>query len=147
MSQLIIESSAVMRALIEDDESILALLTDDNADLVLSELTLVESYRTTARALREGRISTSQAGEVRRFLDKLEVGHRVIPATGEVTIRARTDLPIEPVRSTDAIHLVTALIWNERVGPTPLVSVDRRIRENAMAAGIEVLPEEARTPG
>ena len=48
--------------------------------------------------------------------------------------------PMEPVRTLDAIHLVTALDLRATLSDLPVVSLDHRVRDNAKAFGFVVLP-------
>jgi predicted nucleic acid-binding protein len=53
-----------------------------------------------------------------------------------VVFRASRDFPIEPVRSLDALHLATALEYQKLYPHCRILSLDKRIRENADALGM-----------
>lgn len=53
---------------------------------------------------------------------------------------ARQSFPVEPVRTLDAIHLATALEWHKRIEPVAVLSTDERVRSNARALGLQVIP-------
>ena len=57
-----------------------------------------------------------------------------------VLVRARAAVPSEPIRTLDALHLATALIFREALGDLRMLSFDERIRDNAHALGIPVTP-------
>ena len=54
--------------------------------------------------------------------------------------RSRRTFPEEPVRTADAIHLSTLLAARSLVTELALLSMDERMRRNAAALGINVLP-------
>ena len=53
----------------------------------------------------------------------------------------RRSLPCEPIRSLDALHLATALIVRNLSPEVQVLSFDDRIRDNATALGLDVVPE------
>jgi hypothetical protein len=57
-----------------------------------------------------------------------------------VLLRARARVPQEPVCTLDALHLATALQFLEAAGTLTLISLDARIRDNAVALGLAVAP-------
>ncbi len=60
--------------------------------------------------------------------------------TGQVLARARTAFPVEPVRTLDAIHLSTAATFGAALGSITVVTLDERIRRNAVALGLATAP-------
>jgi predicted DNA-binding protein (UPF0278 family) len=48
--------------------------------------------------------------------------------------------PREPVRTLDAIHLATALLHAAEIGALVVLSIDQRVRANADALGLAVVP-------
>lgn len=54
--------------------------------------------------------------------------------------RGTARFPHEPVRTLDALHLATALMFHEAHRALTVVSVDEGIRENAVALGLSVAP-------
>ena len=138
MSRLYVETSALLRALLEGDAPLRARLT--GAEVVTSALTFTEAARALARARREGRLDARQAREVERWLAAFERSWDVLAVDSPVLGRARDDLPVEPVRMLDAIHLASALELDESFGGLTVVSCDDRIRRNAEALGLPVAP-------
>ena len=78
-----------------------------------------------------------------RLLDDAESTWDVHALTDGVVARARATFQVEPVRTLDALHLATALILQEAVGPLAVLSLDERVRANATALGLAVLPPQA----
>jgi uncharacterized protein with PIN domain len=67
----------------------------------------------------------------------------IIAVSDDVAERAVRAFPLEPLRSLDAIHLATALMAHQEIGPVAMLSLDKRVRANAKALGLTVLPAEA----
>lgn len=133
-----VETSALLRVLLDGDEALRTLLSRDG--LFTSALTFVESARAISRARRERRIDPAGAREAERQLAAFERSCDVVSVDDEVLRRARADLPEEPVRSLDAIHLATVRILDEDLGGLEVASCDDRVRRNAAALGIAVIP-------
>ncbi len=138
MSRLYVETSAVLRALLEGDATLRAKLSD--AEGVTSALTFVEATRALSRALRDGRIEPRQAREVERWLASFERSWDVLQLDEPVLRRARGDLPGEPVRTLDAIHLASLRDLDEELGVPAVASCDERVRQNAAAWGFSLVP-------
>ncbi len=58
----------------------------------------------------------------------------------DVMARARATFPLEPVRTLDAIHLASALAALPALRRLAMLSIDDRIRRNAEALGLTVVP-------
>ena len=60
----------------------------------------------------------------------------------EITLaRAGQTMPREPVRTLDAVHLATALLFREALSqPVAIASCDRVMRENARELGFALVP-------
>ena len=56
---------------------------------------------------------------------------------------ARGPFPGELIRALDAIHLATALVIRDIHPDLSVLSLDRRVRENAAALGFGVVPAES----
>jgi hypothetical protein len=65
----------------------------------------------------------------------------VEPIAGRVVERARAPFPDDAIRSLDAIHVATAVVVRDAVGDLDVLSLDERIRSNAVALGFRVLPD------
>jgi hypothetical protein len=136
---LYVESSALLRILLEGDHS-LSRKVAGFPRLFTSALTLIEAPRALRRALREGRISADAHGRAHGRLAGFVQSAMVAEVTRRVRERAALEFPVEPVRSLDAIHLGTLLVWRDTVGPMAVASCDDRIVRNAQALGFEVVP-------
>jgi len=135
--RLLVESSAVLTWLFGEARSreISSLLRD--AELILtSSLTWIECDRVLHRqpALGQG------SSQIRERFAEIQTLWTSLDLTLECQQRARQAFPVEPVRTLDALHLSAALIAAEWVPNLRLLSLDMRVRENAVALGLEVLP-------
>jgi predicted nucleic acid-binding protein len=139
MRRTYVETSALLRGLLEGDEAIIPLLS--RGRIFTSALTFVEAGRAVARARREKRLDAADAGEADRTLAALERASDVLAVDDAVLRRAREEFPEEPVRSLDAIHLASLLVLDEALGEFVVASTDDRVRRNAIALGFDVLPE------
>ena len=137
---LYVESSALLRVLLESDSTLeSALGTFDR--LFTSALTLIEVPRALVRARREERLSLSTFEDVWRRLSAFERACTLAEITRTVRERAALEFPVEPLRSLDAIHLATIVVWTAALGPIVVASCDERVGRNARALGYEVVPE------
>ncbi|MCB1033666.1 MAG: type II toxin-antitoxin system VapC family toxin [Acidobacteria bacterium] len=139
-----VETSAILAWLLKEDDlgrvaSVLAVAES----VVASELLLVEGERVLLRSVATGRLSASEADELRERL-RTAAGHWTrLELTSQILERSKHGFPIEPVRSLDALHLATALEAKYFVPEIRVLSLDHRIRVNARSLGFEVLPVSA----
>lgn len=135
------ESSAILSWLLGEPSQHVVLRELARAQsVVTSSLTAVECSRGIMRARSLGRISSAEALAALRLLDVAESSWDVHDLSDEVTSRARAAFPSEPVRTLDALHLATALIFHEALGEVHVLSFDERLRVNVVALGLVVLP-------
>jgi predicted nucleic acid-binding protein len=139
---LYVESSALLRILLEGDRS-LSEAVAGYSRLFTSALTLVEVPRALSRAVREGRLDATEHGRVHRRFAGFAAATIVAEFTKAVRERAALDFPVEPVRSLDAIHLATLVVWKDTLGPLVVASCDDRVVRNALALGFSVIPGSA----
>jgi predicted nucleic acid-binding protein len=106
--------------------------------LVSNELIAVESARTIDRLRIQGSLTADEAGErIRAVHEWLEAIDLVLlrPA---VLSRASDPMPM-PMGTLDAVHLATALIWRERMGPIQeMVTHDTALGAAARTFGFDV---------
>jgi hypothetical protein len=131
------ESSAVLAWLLgqPDEARVIAVLK--RASLVVtSELTDIECARAFHRARALGLVTKPQAealhemyGAASRPWDRLAIGERV-------QLLASAPWPVEPLRALDAIHLGSALVAREAWPDLRLLTLDQRVRANAIALGL-----------
>jgi predicted nucleic acid-binding protein len=108
--------------------------------VVSSTLTQVECARGIARAVGMGRIGRGEELAALRLMDTAAVTWAALETSGRVLPRARGTFPVEPVRTLDALHLATAMVFREVMADLVVVSLDDRIRANAVALGFAVIP-------
>ena len=139
------ETSAVVAWLLDEDHAGRASLAWAQlvaADAVhTSDLTLVECDRTLRRAVATGRLSASQSLRLHAIVEKASAFWTLHGMDAEVVERSRRSFPCEPIRSLDALHLATALIVRNLSPEVQVLSFDDRIRDNATALGLDVVPE------
>lgn len=92
---------------------------------------------TGIRALKDNLTVAEERAAV-RGLQVFERRWDVVAVINTVLARARRPLPIEPIRTLDAVHLATAELLGEPPQLVALVTRDNRIRENARALGYAV---------
>jgi hypothetical protein len=73
---------------------------------------------------------------LRGLLERVKASWILMEISEEVRLRAGRQFPIEPIRTLDAIHLATALIFMRAFPNLFILSFDHRILENAQPLGI-----------
>lgn len=131
-----IDTSALLRIVLREPGALEELRSYEA--LVSSELIAVESRRTIDRLRLQGALTTEEAAERARvvadWLDAIDL----VLLRPPVLSRASDPLPT-PLGTLDAIHLVTALIWRERMGSLPVIAThDTALGLAARAFGFEV---------
>jgi hypothetical protein len=133
------ETSAVLRVLLEGDARLATALADAPV-LVTSDLTLVEADRALRRARLGGRLDARGFSNGQQWLIRFARSCHVLALNTGVIDRAKRDFPVEPVRTLDGLHLATLQMWDETVGPVSVLSTDNRVRANAAAWGLSLVP-------
>jgi uncharacterized protein len=136
--QRYVETSALLRLLLEGDQALQPLLLAETC--YTSALTLAEARRAIRRARAAGRLDPAGAQVARRGVSEFESWTEIVPITDEVLKKTEEEFPAEPVRTLDAVHLATIQLLAETLADLEVVSVDDRVRENARAFGIKVIP-------
>jgi predicted nucleic acid-binding protein len=135
-----VESSAVLSWLLGEPAE-----SDVRSALVAAErtatstLTLVECSRALARGVATGRLQPKDELAAQRLLDKASSRWILVELAGAVIERAKSSFPVEPIRSLDALHLASASQLAAS-SPLTLISLDERIRRNAVALGFRLAP-------
>ena len=142
-SRVYVESSALLRALLDGDDAAKAAI-DDAESLCASELTFLEASRAIIRAKHTGRLDAKQARRLAREIAAVERECDLVAVGESVLRKAREEFPVEPLRTLDAIHLATIRILDEELGDVVVASCDDRVRENVEALGIALVPVVAR---
>jgi uncharacterized protein with PIN domain len=135
------ESSAVLAWLLDEPGQRGVVDELANADqVVTSSLTVIECSRALARARETKRVKPAEELAALRLLDQAAASWNVLDISDRVAERARGAFPLEPVRTLDAIHLATAMVFAEALGALRVLSLDDRVRENAAALGLTLVP-------
>jgi uncharacterized protein len=132
-----IDTSALLRIVLREPGALEELRSYDA--LVSSELIAVESARTIDHLRLQGSLTADEAAVRLRFLtDWLEAIDLVL-LRPPVLSRASEPMAM-PLGTLDAVHLATALIWRDRMGPLSAVAThDMALGSAARAFGFEVL--------
>jgi predicted nucleic acid-binding protein len=138
VSSLYLETSAVLAWLLGQALADEVRASVDSAQVVVtSSLTFTEAERTMVRAENEELIRAADGQRLRGLLRRASSGWMRMMVTEDVLARAGRPFPVEPLRTLDAIHLATALTFTRAFSNLRLLSLDRRILENARALGID----------
>ena len=105
--------------------------------IVTSSLTLAETERALVRAEVGQALRAAEVQKLLGHLHRLSSKWTEMQVTPDVLSRAGQRFPVEPVRTLDAIHLATALIFSRAIEDLQVLSLDRRIRDNAVALGLD----------
>jgi hypothetical protein len=108
--------------------------------LVTSDLTLAEADRGLRRARLDGRLDATRLRDGQQWLTRFARSCNTVALNTAVLDRAERDFPVEPVRTLDGLHLATLKMWDETVGPVSVLSTDHRVRANAAAWGLSLVP-------
>jgi uncharacterized protein len=131
-----IDTSALLRIVLRERGALDQLRGYDA--LVSSELIALESARTIDRLRIHGSLSTEEAAERIRAVNGWLEAIDLVLLRPPVLSRASEPMPM-PIGTLDAIHLATALIWRDRMGPLPeLATHDAALGAAAQAFGFEV---------
>jgi len=132
-----IDSSALLRIVLREPGALDQLRSCDA--LVSSELIGLECARTIDRLRLQGSLTPDEAAvRLRSVTDWLEAIDLVL-LRPTVLSRASEPMPM-PLGTLDAVHLATALIWRDRMGPLPSMAThDTALASAARAFGFEVL--------
>jgi predicted nucleic acid-binding protein len=131
-----IDTSALLRVVLRERGALEDLRSYEA--LISSEIIGVESRRTIDRLRLQGALTSEEAAEragvVAVWLEAIDL----VLLRPPVLSRACDPLPTQ-LGTLDAIHLVTALIWRERMGPlSVVVTHDKALGLAARAFGFEV---------
>jgi predicted nucleic acid-binding protein len=134
---LYLESSAALAWLLGESQSLEVVAMVDQADAVVtSVLTLLETKRALIRAERQNILTAGQCQKLGGMLARASSGWILMEISAQVRERAARAFPAEPVRTLDAVHLATALLFMQVYPDLRMLTYDRRIADNAEALGI-----------
>ena len=130
-----LETSALLSWLLaEPEESAVEAVLRQARHLFTSELTVAETLRAIQRHNSPQRIQAQER------LRMIQSRWNALPMHSALLQQVGQAFPVEPVRTLDAIHLVTAMDMRGEIEDLRMISLDRRVRENATALGFTVLP-------
>jgi predicted nucleic acid-binding protein len=132
-----IDTSALLRIVLREPGALDELRSYDA--LVSSELLAMESARTIDRLRLLGSLSADEAATRLRVVTEWLEAIDLVLLRPSVLSRASEPMPM-PLGTLDAVHLATALIWRDRMGPLPaLATHDAVLGSAARAFGFEVI--------
>jgi predicted nucleic acid-binding protein len=132
-----IDTSALLRIVFREPGALDELRSYDA--LVSSELIAVESARTIDRLRHQGALSVEEAAARSRIVTEWLEAIDLVLLRPPVLSRASEPMPMA-LGTLDALHLATALIWRDRMGPLPAMAThDTALGAAARAFGFEVL--------
>jgi len=131
-----VDTSVLLRIVLREPGALDDLRSYDA--LVSSELLAVESARTIDRLRLQGSLTSEEAtARVRAVNDWLE-GIDLVLLRPPVLSRASEPMPVS-LGTLDALHLATALVWRDRMGPLPAMAThDTALGLAAQAFGFDV---------
>jgi predicted nucleic acid-binding protein len=131
-----LDTSALLRIVLREAGALEGLRTYDG--LVSSELIAVESARTIDRLRNQGALTMNEAAERTALVHEWLEAVDLVLLRPPVLSRAGEPMPL-PLGTLDAIHLATALIWRDRLGPlSQLLTHDAALGAAARGFGFEV---------
>ena len=139
MDALYVESSALVTVLIEGDAALERQFRVASARIA-SALTILETRRSLDLARRTSRITDDDFKVAVRKLRRFKDRSHILAIDDQIMTAAEQEFPAEPVRSLDAVHLASAMVWSVKIGTVTVASHDRRIRANALALGFAIAP-------
>jgi predicted nucleic acid-binding protein len=131
-----LDTSALLRVVLREAGALDDLRTYDG--LVSSELIAVESARTIDRLRSQGALTMDEAAKriavVSEWLEAVDL----VLLRPPILSRASEPMPMA-LGTLDAIHLSTALLWRDRIGPLPVIAThDTALAGAARAFGFDV---------
>ena len=131
-----IDTSALLRIILREPGALEDLRTCDG--LLSSELLAIESARTIDRLRLQGSLTTDEAATRLRTINEWLEAIDLVLLRPPVLSRASEPMPM-PLGTLDAVHLATALIWRDRVGPLHEIAThDTALGSAARAFGFDV---------
>ena len=142
---LYVETSAVVAWLLDEERGDLARDQLAAADIIFtSDLTLIECDRAFRRAVATGRLTATESLQLHTIIDTASSHWTLLGMDADIVHRSRRSFPREPIRALDAIHLATALAVRSLAPDLLVLSLDDRIRDNAVDLGFQVAPATGR---
>lgn len=131
-----VDTSVLLRVVLRERGALEDLQSYDG--LVSSELIAVESARTIDRLRLQGALTLEEAAARSRAVGDWLEAFDLVLLRPLVLSRAGEPLPT-PLGTLDAIHLATALLWRERMGPLATIAThDSSLGVAARTYGFDV---------
>jgi uncharacterized protein len=115
------------------------------AEAVSSELIVAELLRTLDRLRLAASTPDAELAQLREAAERNLAELDLVPINKAVLRRSGGAFPM-PVKTLDAIHLATALLWEEHAGKIVFLTLDRQLANAALACGLTVYPDSIRHP-
>lgn len=132
-----LDTSALLRLVLGEPGALDELLSAEA--LVSSELLAVESWRTIDRLRLQGSLSAEEAASRRATVTEWLEAVDLVLLRRPVLVRASEPFPT-PLGTLDALHLATALIWQDRTAQELVMAThDGDLALAARSFGIEAL--------
>ncbi len=132
-----LDTSALLRLILREPGALEALRSQDA--LVSSELIAVESLRTIDRLRLQGALSAKEAALRRSAVTEWLEALDLVLLQRSVLARASEPFPT-PLGTLDALHLATALVWQDRMRrPLVMATHDVGLALAARSFGLEVV--------
>jgi predicted nucleic acid-binding protein len=131
-----VDTSALLRLVLREPGALEDLRSCEA--LVSSEFTAVESLRTIDRLRLQGALSTEDAAARRETAAEWLEAVDLVLLQRPILARASEPFPT-PLGTLDALHLSTALVWQDRTGKRLVLAThDRDLALAARSFGLEV---------
>jgi len=133
-----LDSSALLRLVLREPGAVPLEELTSRKKVISSELIAIERPRTIDRLRLQGSLSTEEASSrssvIKDWLEAVDLALLQRP----ILARASEPFPT-PLRTLDAMHLATALVWRDRMGQElVMMTHDGALATAARAFGIEV---------
>jgi len=104
--------------------------------VVTSVLTLLEAERGLIRVEGQKILTAAECQKLRGLIVRTKNAWVLMELSEEVRNLAGRRFPVEPLRTLDAIHLATALVFLKAYSDLQMLSYDRRILDNLLPLGL-----------
>jgi PIN domain-containing protein len=111
-------------------------LVNNAKTVVTSVLTLLEAERGLIRVEGQKILTAAECQKLRGLIARTKNAWVLMELSQEVRNLAGRRFPVEPLRTLDAIHLATALVFLKAYSDLQMLSYDRRILDNLRPLGL-----------
>jgi predicted nucleic acid-binding protein len=132
-----VDTSALLRLVLREPGGLDELRSYNG--LVSNELIVIESARTIDRLRLQGSLTPDEAAVRLRAVSEWIEATDLVLLRPPVPSRASEPMPV-PLGTLDAVHLATAPVWRDRLGPLSAIAThDSALGSAARAFGFDVL--------